>query len=126
MLLQPSVGSVRSARIYTLCQPARSCIYRSIWTYGSQGHDEVNWGDLPEMKLTRKGQGPPRPISPRSPVPQPPTFKLVPFGEPRHLTIASTAHVRAFADSFVDLDEKEDGYSLLDRMCDDWSSRITR
>ena len=46
---------------------------------------------------------------------QPPTFKLIPLGELRHLTIASTAYVRAFADIFVDLNEKEDGCNLLDR-----------
>ena len=80
------------------------------------------------MNLTRKGQGHPRPTEPRSPVSQPPIFKLLPSGEPRYLTIASIAHVRAFADIFVDWDKKEDGYNLLDRTCDGWTplhARIT-
>ena len=34
----------------------------------------------------------------------------------------------AFADIFVDWDKKEDGYNLIDRMCDGWTplhARIT-
>jgi hypothetical protein len=80
------------------------------------------------MNLTRKRQDHSRPTEPQSPVSQPPIFKLPPPGEPRHLTIASTAHVLAFADIFVDWDKKEDGYNLLDRMCDGWTpphDRIT-